>query len=294
VFDEITGKNLSFAGQPDCWIEVCGSCDGGLLFLCMDRMFVLNPLTKEVREVPISPIALNPCECSVLCGFGYDSVNDDYKVVTLSCYISDSNDHTKVFVNVYSLKTCTWKSVDYSVDYDPFWCCHRPCSPGVFVHESLHWVVYSALDYEPTILAFSMAKEKFYQLPLPSLVGNIPGDLCVRHLLVAIGGHLCTFDPEETDICVMKEYGIKGSWTRVMDGLDDAFELNPLYTVGLGQEEVVLVKNDTELVLCNLKDGTSKNVVVHGIPKYCSPEASFVESLISPLINNETGKSESY
>lgn len=293
VFDEIAVKNLSFAGQPDCRIDVWGSCDGLLLVLGRDRMFLLNPVTKEVREVPRSPFAPDPSKCNVKSGFGYDSVDDDYKVVTLSCYITDSEDHTKAFVNVYSLKTSTWKSVDYSADCNPFCSyCYSPTIPGVFVDGSIHWVAYNPLDYEATIVAFDLAKEKFRQLLLPSLAGNTSDDVCVTHRLVAIGGHLCTFKPEEVDICKMKEYGIKESWTRfTMDGLD-AFEVNPSYTVGLGQEEVVLVKKDMNLVFCNLKDRTFKNVVVRGIPSHCVPEASFVESLISPLVNNEPEDSE--
>ncbi|KAJ8432789.1 hypothetical protein Cgig2_011712 [Carnegiea gigantea] len=225
VFDEIAGKNLSFAGQPDCRIDVWGSCDGLLLVLRMDRMFVLNPVTKEVREVPRSPFAPDPCKRYVMSGFGYDSVNDDYKI----------------------MKLLLWPLI---------------------------W-----------------PKSKFRQLLLPSLAGYMSDDVCVTHLLVAIGGYLCTFKPEEVDICVMKEYGIKKSWTRfTMDGLD-AFEVNPLYTVGLGQEEVVLLKKDMNLVFGNLKDRTFKNVV-RGIPNHCFPEASFVDSLISPLVNNEPEDSE--
>ena len=58
--------------------------------IMMNEFFVFNPSTRKSRKIPSAPAdfprSFHRTETS-LCGFGYDSVNDDYKIVKIAeCY----------------------------------------------------------------------------------------------------------------------------------------------------------------------------------------------------------------
>lgn len=291
MFDEITisAKRLKFASQHNFLTRVHGSCDGLLLVGNWDgEIFVLNPITNEIREVPKSPFALNFEETGILYGFGYDSVSHDYKIVTISYDCDEDEDgpyNTEMFVNVYSLKTGTWKKSESS-PYD-----HAPAqfTSGVFVDGCIHWLGYT-MDCKPTIVAFDLALEKFREVPPPSSIGCTMSLFQCRFVigfcdLVVLGGCLCTFNERENIIWVMKEYGVKESWTKFTIDDPEVVEIRPICM--FGREEVVL-KDRENLVVYNLEEETVKDIVVHGIPRDLFDEASFVESLVSPHDTNET------
>ena len=292
VFDKISisATKLSFAHYGS-WNRVFGSCHGLLLVGdYIHEKFVLNPVTGEVGEVPRWPSTFDgwewPDYCTVY-AFGYDSIGDDYKLV-----IVDFDGHrylyAETFTNIFSLKTGTWKSVE-----SPFyWHANTTTSPGVFVDGSIHWIACNASDYKPTIVAFDLAKETFCEVPPPSLAG----DMLVCSRLAAVSGYLCLYHThdiydyevdrpavkENIDLWVMKDYGIRESWIRfTVNSLGASWDFSPLCM--LGQDQVVMLKDEEELIMCDLKEGTFKDIVVHGIPKKRILPTNFVESLVSPV-----------
>ncbi|KAJ8425038.1 hypothetical protein Cgig2_006498 [Carnegiea gigantea] len=218
-------------------------------------------------------------------------ISDNYKIVIVSfCEDFEAEAATETFVSIYSLKTGTWKNVE-----SPFcWHRHTCTTPGVFVDGSIHWIACTPSDYKPTIVAFDITKEAFCEVPPPP---SVVGDMLVCHLLVALGGCLCTYAlheiagwnvQEDIDIWVMKEYGIRESWIRfTVSGLGASTFFRPLCM--LGQEQLVALKGREELTMCDLKEGTFKDIVVHGIPNKRTLAMTFVESLISPRGTYETG-----
>lgn len=300
VFDKITisAKKLSFADCPGSWTRVYVSCDGLLLVgEEMHKTFVLNPTTGEVREVPRWPSALNRWKSRTVYAFGHDSISDDYKIVIVSfCEDFEAEFPTETFVSIYSLKTGTWKNVE-----SPF-CWHRDTytAPGVFVDGSIHWIACTASDYKPTIVAFDIAKEAFCEVPPPP---SVVGDMLVCHLLVALGGCLCTYArpeiggwnvQEDIDIWVMKEYGVRESWIRfTVSGLGASTYFTP--SCMLGQEQLVGLtgreglSGREKLTRFDLKEGAFKDIAVHGIPNKRTLAMNFVESLISPHGTYKTG-----
>lgn len=195
-------------------------------------------------------------------------MTDDYKIVALSDYSIRSG------VHVYSLKTGTWRVVETSCNW------HIDSNPGVFVDGCIHWLACTATN-ESTIMAFDLSGEKFHQVPLPCSVDN----MVEFDNLAVLGGHLCTFNKRETGIWMMKEYRVKESWTKTMMDVGD---LDGYEVICIsGQEKMVLMKDyGRRLVMCNLKEGTCKDIVGDGISGSLFPEASFVESLVSPHILN--------
>ncbi|XP_021739426.1 F-box protein CPR30-like [Chenopodium quinoa] len=81
------------------------SCDGLILLNNepFNKWLLVNPTTTAMKELPISPFALK--NNITMCGLGYDSVNDDYKVINIS-YVENYKKQgykpycTEAFVNV--------------------------------------------------------------------------------------------------------------------------------------------------------------------------------------------------
>ncbi|KAL2937381.1 hypothetical protein RDABS01_020830 [Bienertia sinuspersici] len=252
-------------------IRNVASYDGLALFEDKERLLLLvNPTTKEFKELPESPYALDPDASSYsMYGVGYDSVSDDYKVVTVFFYI-----------NVYSVKNGTWKSAANS----PYDHAVGHVTSGVFVDGCIHWLACTTSDYSSVIVAFDLTEEKFRQVPPPSLV---EGSNFVFSRLLTLGGCLCMSDSNrdyKTDIWVMTDYGVKESWTRFAIIDTEKSEFRPLCM--LGKDQVVLVKNEEtteeKLVMYSLKEGRFKDIVVEGIPHEFGVGGTFIESLVSP------------
>ena len=209
---------------------------------------MLNPVTREIREFPRSPYRIDPFKTvSSKWGFGYDSVNDDYKVVYISyhgCGLDDDDNEiepecTEMFVSIYSLKSGSWRRAqnspyDHSVD-DEF-------DSGVFVDGRIHWLAGTTTDYEPAIVAFNLAEEKFYEVPSPCLIES---DRILFFHLAVLGGCLCLFNDGEDYVWVMTEYGVQESWTKFKINDPGPGEIRLL--CWLGEEEVVLSRDDKKL-----------------------------------------------
>lgn len=295
LFDEITAsaKKLSFAGHPDSWTEVFGSCNGLILVGDdQDKKFMINPTTREIRQVPTSPFALDPRVSYTIYGFGYDSVNDDYKVVALSHYYDTDNelvpDYTEMFVHVYSVTNGTWKRCGSSL-YDLDLVVDHIIS-GVFVDRCIHWLARRVTDYSVVVAAFDLEEEKFCEVPPHS---SIDHDKILSDYLEVLGGCLCMCS-NHIDVWVMKEYGIEQSWAKftIIDPHGSGFR--PLCL--LGKEHMVLMKYEgftthEKLVAYNLEEKTFNDVAIHGITDgNFSVWGTFMETLISPHRSNEMGR----
>ncbi|KAJ8442788.1 hypothetical protein Cgig2_016254 [Carnegiea gigantea] len=286
LFDQITtsATRLSLPVHPGSRAWVYGSCDGLLLVRDEEhKRFVLNPITREIKEVP--PLPFDPRVLFTMHGLGYDSVSDDYKVVTLcNCRHRYEPDCVRMFVNVYSLKSGSWESGSFTRDYDV-----GPVISGVFVNGCLHWLTRRTRDHKPAILAFDLAEDKFCEVPLPPS-SSANGDTFVLSYLAELGGCLWILSENEsesgTHAWTMKEYGVQDSWTKFtinyldVDNYFDVNEIKPLCL--LGQDEMVLLNDCEELVVYNLKEQTFKDILVCGVSEGFFAQVSFVESLISP------------
>ncbi|XP_021861183.2 F-box/kelch-repeat protein At3g06240-like, partial [Spinacia oleracea] len=296
MFDEITvfATKLNFDDHyfyPSKLSDVT-SCDGLILMNGSGKSVLVNPTTMAIKELPVSPCTLEPNASITLYGFGYDTVNDDYKVVTVS--FGEFQPHcNEAFVNVYSVKRGTWKSVESS-PYNHAVNGHQVS--GVLVDGFVHWLVRKVSDKSVVIAAFGFGEEKFHEVPLPSSVDNNNFDFALD-LPVALRGCLCLIPSSlffaigvsnVTDVWIMKEYGVEKSWTKIKILHDYWEEFKPLYLLE-EKEELVLVKveeeSDERLVMYNMKEGTFKDIVVRGIPFYNGTPravATFTESLVSP------------
>lgn len=283
--------------------EVFGSCDGLIGLSNSEKdICLLNPSTRKLFKLPVAEIDFpsEPCiRGFVFYGFGRDLVNDDYKVVRMVQFRSDEHDELGCSydyeVRVYGLKTNSWKKAKNLPRYLRFLfqfyyhLLHRR-GYGVFAGGSLHWVLPRTpdLNANSAIIAFNLATDEFSPLPQPHYgdsdkdfmldVGALEGCLCV----------ICNYSEVRVDVWIMKEYGVKESWTKLFSvepsrTVSSLSYLKPLTYLGddTGDEKILLEVNSNKIVWYDMKTKKLKRVKIDGCPNSYGADIC-VESLISP------------
>ncbi|THG03833.1 hypothetical protein TEA_017286 [Camellia sinensis var. sinensis] len=137
-----------------------GSCDG---LVCVyfvenydDIIYIWNPTTGKHKILPSFGKGFI---LAISYGFGYDSSNDDYKVVR----ISNFNDSLEV--KIYSLRTDSWRKIqDFPSNIIGF----HSMDSGKLVNGSLNWVGINPSDHSWVITALDLAKETHREISQPN------------------------------------------------------------------------------------------------------------------------------
>ncbi|XP_074307572.1 F-box protein CPR1-like [Silene latifolia] len=269
--------------------ELLGSCNG---LLCLsngdidgiDDTIFYNPATRRHHVLPACDIEFpDNDDCFTCCdrtvyGFGYDHVNDDYKLVRVIQFTGDDEFDSEV--KVYSLKSGSWGRIhdfprEYYLSYKRAW--------GNYVNGFLHWVVTRNPESDGTklIIAFDLGSEEYKIVSQPEYSGGefhmnvdvLKGCLCV----------LCNYVDVKTDVWVMEEYGVQNSWTKLFSiaqgDIIGIYEyVRPLACSKEGSR--VLVEQDGKsLFWFDLETQTIENVEIVGLPRLLDTEM-MVESLV--------------
>ncbi|KAH7543333.1 hypothetical protein FEM48_Zijuj02G0173200 [Ziziphus jujuba var. spinosa] len=181
-------------------VEVVGCCNG---VVCLRRIYeyvLWNPATRDAKVIPNGLYKSNPDKKMfrrLQMGFGFDSKNNDYKLVSIQRLFGDN--HRPVHpcqqeVEVYSLKTACWKLLPgiiptcdilsaYSVE-------------GYNGGEVFSWLVRNR-EYGEHVMSFDMSNEVFITTPLPppciierSSRGNCRNSLMFHNASLALDHHL--------------------------------------------------------------------------------------------------------
>ncbi|CAK8573318.1 unnamed protein product [Lathyrus sativus] len=186
--------------------HILGSCNGLLCLYDIHLGYVRlwNPATRlRSRKSPKFVGSDGVITCH---GFGYDHVNDKYKVLVV---VGDLNESvTKLYT--FGETENSWTTIQ---DF--------PCIPtrwlGKFVNGSLNWFAKEGFGCNQwIILTFDLAKETYGKLLLPR---QKDGDRICNPVLDVLSNCLCIcFDSNETHwvLWLMKEYGVEESWTKLM------------------------------------------------------------------------------
>ena len=254
-----------------------GSCNGILCLAVYYEGSVLvqfrlrNPSIRKFKELPPHENSREPLPFTeMMNGFGYDPVNDNYKVVSalrVFEYIS-GNIVAEDEVKVHTLGTNSWKSIQVF----PFVVVPIQKS-GQCVSGTINWLASKDTNKSQCfILSFDLGNESYQKVLFPNDIGKV--DACTLHLSV-LRDCLIMFSGD--DVWIMKEYGNKESWTKLC-----AISHRPTFmkAIYVFKDEQVLFKCikgwRCDYIFYNSRDGTSKCIRFENTPGIC------VKSLISP------------
>jgi len=98
---------------------------------------------------------------------------------------------------------------------------------GVFVENSLHWIMVKKLDglHPRLIVAFNLTLEIFNEVPLPDEISEVSSKSFGIDVAV-LGGCLCMlvyYRTTKIDVWVMKEHGCRDSWCKLFTLVKSCF-----------------------------------------------------------------------
>ncbi|KEH31947.1 F-box protein interaction domain protein [Medicago truncatula] len=181
--------------------SIIGSCNGLLCLRDSSGFTLWNPSIKLKSKSSPTIVAFDLFRL-LYYGFGYDQVNDRYKVpaVVQNGY---NLDETKTLIYTFGEKDWT------TIQKFP---CDPRCDPGrlgvgKFVSGTLNWIV----NNKDVIVSFDLEKETYEEIWLPQYDG-------VNHVLYVSSNCICVSidHSKKTVVWMMKEYGVVESWTKMM------------------------------------------------------------------------------
>ncbi|KAH0742712.1 hypothetical protein KY290_030705 [Solanum tuberosum] len=279
--------NYTFWERGEIPIESCmilGSCHGLILISLDLNVFLWNPATRFCTKVLQLPDVFKEDDHFII-SYGelcFDSSKNDYKLVMFSYNSLASTE----FVLVASLKDKEWKRIQFPHDI-------LSVRDGITFQGRLHYMIKNdEIDYQAgrvdrfgprnNITYFDPIYEKFHMFPVPK-------SLQQDNIIVGLGvlnECLCMtrLEYNDVEILVMKEYGVKDSWTSLF--FIRNLEIDPSFGVAhpfsLNENgELALIIDKGRVIVYNSVNNNTRDVL--------DPEETlsigaitYVESLISP------------
>ncbi|GLT40833.1 hypothetical protein SLA2020_149380 [Shorea laevis] len=201
-------------GEP---VILRGSCNSLILLSSHYNIILWNKFSGDYQLIPYPEIISSEPyykedSMFLLYGLGYDSVDDDYKIVQIIWFCCVNHCLSKFEFKVYSLRNKTWRSPKRtSIKSSPapyIMGSYFNMSKAALVGSSVHWAAHYEQKSQYLVFAFDLTTEESHEIELPEktkadVVGTLEGNLTVTHS-----------KNELVDIWVMKEYKVKASWTH--------------------------------------------------------------------------------
>lgn len=297
--------NLPFASSCE-KAEILGSCNGLLLVGVGEKShFLWNPSTSS-KYLEISS-RTHFLDFERLYGLCYDSSTDAYKMVRVvrgtSLWNHPDQFYDVTHANFYNCKTKSWKKIE------PFPYKLFTSAQGVLVNGNPHYVVIretytgssrnningSTRNVDYVVIYFDVVEDKFKEVAKPEWLdkdssfdlGNFGGMLClVQHEIFNPLGLSLNIELQYevwniSKVWVMRDYGVRDSWTRLFTIRTKSRKLVPLCFRNNG--EIMLEKDKKELATYSFADETSREVFSYIDNQVGFSSAAYLESLVSPL-----------
>ncbi|KAH1046520.1 hypothetical protein J1N35_037304 [Gossypium stocksii] len=186
----------------------CSACNGLLCLLGpkkVDPFHVCNPILGEF--ITIQPPYKERCR-SCFWGLGYSTVTNQYKLLQSYYPTVESN---YPMAEIYTIGSGTWRSIGNA----PTDLVSLPFN--AFLNGALNWYNISFGGAGEFINSFDIDTERFGIVPPPDHFQELD-KVFTEYTTTGVQGDclfMCYFpDFVQFDIWVMKEYGVKESWTK--------------------------------------------------------------------------------
>lgn len=260
--------------NPKNSVRVVGCCNGIVCIAVNGRHFFLwNPSTRRYKKLAEVDDRMKRGLFITKYGFGFDEVNDDYKVVGVLSGFCSGGRYESV-VKIYSLRHDSWKMIDVFKDGLPF------DDNGRFVNGKLHWGRRFGMDSKWEIVSFDLGSEVCGKVEQPSYLdrgfspslGVIEGCLCV----------MCDFPKTSVDVWILKKYGVRDSWMKlvVVPYLDDPWR-GPFSTpLCIGAKGEILLVYGSSFVVYDPKESSFRRPKIRNFNSFLEADVC-IESLVS-------------
>ncbi|KAL2938542.1 hypothetical protein RDABS01_021991 [Bienertia sinuspersici] len=253
--DEIISIDSPFVSQHNNFLRMVG-CVNGLVCLSddivevTDNVILWNPVITRILALPKLELNVDLTEMGrTVFGFGYDSFNNDYKVIKIAYRKNPDFEafHVEASIAIFRLSSCCWE-VNGSASVPLL------DTQQAYVNGIIHWLAYNKL-----VVGFDVKTEAFTDMMLPETLQNANiSDLTIASWCELLSvfengywsGRLCLW--------VKKDYGVPGSWVK-------QFVIDSYVMVrSLRSNDCVILENiGGKLILYNSKTNQFEEFKVH-------------------------------
>ncbi|KAL8107597.1 F-box protein CPR1-like [Apium graveolens] len=272
-------------------MELVGSISG-IVCLC-DRslgfmIVVWNPATRECKMVPF-PNKERHAE-RVFVGFGYDSVEDDFRVVCV--FRVTANDRCASRFYVYSCNAECWKAIRVEFPYDlpHMWCV-------VTVKGNPYWMGFliegcDESNGKEVCVMFDVRTESFRFLDLPKCEMNSGTSACLANYKDMLADMLFSPGSESNklvDVFILDEKS--GAWSKIYTVGPIPLEVQRVLHC-FKNGEIVVEDEDAKLFLYDPKSKEVKNLRIDNA-KELNKAFCYTESLVTIKKTNHVEEEDS-
>ncbi|XP_022159389.1 F-box/kelch-repeat protein At3g06240-like [Momordica charantia] len=269
--------------------EFCGlsGYSHGLICLSLspNDIFLCNPATGELRELPPSILLTKPSDDPFdrtgtsmdAVGFGYDQKSRDFKAVRV-VEVREEYAYPYYKTEVYDLAKDGWREIESRACGSVFW------APSFEMYHEGRFYWRAIEDGGSEIIQwFDMSEEVFGRIPMPECFAW--GSAEHRSLVVWTGQIvLFYYDPNKVETTFqIWAMGKDNSWSKV-------FTIGPISgierpLVFVSSQELVMEAKDGQLILYNLNTQCFLQLPVKGLPEKFQATV-FVKTLLPVNSNN--------
>ncbi|KAI9080037.1 hypothetical protein K1719_037970 [Acacia pycnantha] len=219
--------------------RIMGSCRGIVLLQTLNMdLCMWNPVTGAYKNIALPPRFKSP----ILFAFCYDESLDDYFIGLSYCYDYTYRRHE--LFEVRSVRTNSWQNLDLHHHYRT----QSLNRSGTIFNGAIHFTANSDESpyTSPQVIAFHITTKGLRKVPLPIVTDLKFPNLGIHKGCLALTCASLT----EIQVWVMREYGVKPSWTKFFSV--DRFHKSDICCIW----PLVFFKEGDELVTSyNTKDG---------------------------------------